>query len=87
MYTPKHSAVTDMPKIFEFMRNTSFGMLFYHPGHEPMPNPLPFLVDTNAGDQGLVLGHMARANRQWRYADGQQVMVVFHGPHTYVSPT
>ena len=30
---------------------------------------------------------MAKANPQWSYADGKQVLVVFHGPHTYVSPT
>jgi len=52
-----------------------------------MATHLPFVLDEEAGDQGLVLGHMAKANRQWRYADGRQVMVVFHGPHTYISPT
>ena len=87
MYTPKHYAVTDRPKMFNFMKDNSFGILFSHTGDEPMATHLPFMIDENAGEQGLVLGHMAKANRQWRYADGQQVMVVFHGPHTYVSPT
>jgi transcriptional regulator len=73
--------------MFDFMKNNSFGILFSHTGDEPMASHLPFMVDEHGGDQGLVLGHMAKANRQWRYADGQQVMVVFHGPHTYVSPT
>ena len=52
-----------------------------------MASHLPFVIEEEAGDQGLVLGHVAKANLQWRYADGQQVMVVFHGPHTYISPT
>lgn len=52
-----------------------------------MASHLPFILDENGGQQGLILGHMAKANRQWRYADGQQVLVVFHGPHSYVSPT
>lgn len=30
---------------------------------------------------------MARANSQWQTAAGQQVLVIFHGPHAYVSPT
>ena len=30
---------------------------------------------------------MARANEQWKHADGQEVLIVFHGPHAYVSPT
>ena len=69
------------------MKSNSFGILFSHTGEEPMASHLPFIIDETGGDNGLILGHMAKANRQWRYADGQQVMVVFHGPHTYVSPT
>ncbi len=87
MYIPRYYAQEDRAKLFEFMQNNSFGILFSHTGDEPMATHLPFVVDGEAGDQGLILGHIAKANRQWRYADGQQVMVVFHGPHTYVSPT
>ena len=87
MYLPKHYAVTDRSRLFEFMKNNNFGILFSHTGSEPMASHLPFMLDENGGEHGAILGHMARANRQWRYSDGQQVLVVFHGPHTYVSPT
>ena len=87
MYLPKYYEVTDGPKLFDFMKNNSFGILFSHTGDEPMASHLPFIIDEHSGENGLILGHMAKANRQWRYADGEQVMVVFHGPHTYVSPT
>ena len=87
MYTPKEYEVTDRSKLLDFMQSNSFGILFSHTGDEPMATHLPFIIDDEAGDQGRILGHMAKANRQWRYADGQQVLVVFHGPHTYVSPT
>ena len=87
MYLPKQYAVTDKTKLFEFMKSNSFGILFSHTGAEPMASHLPFILDENSGEHGLILGLMAKANRQWRYADGQQVLVVFHGPHTYVSPT
>ena len=86
MYIPKHYAVTDRPKLFEFIKSNSFGILFSHTGSEPMASHLPFILDDNGGKQGIILGHMTKANPQWRYADGQQVLVVFHGPHTYVSP-
>ena len=87
MYLPRYYAQEDTAKLFEFMKDNSFGILFSHTGDEPMASHLPFVIDEEGGDQGLILGHMAKANDQWRYADGQQVMVVFHGPHTYVSPT
>ena len=92
MYVPKHFAVTDRSQMHEFIKNNGFGILFSHTGAEPMASHLPFILDEkgpdeNGSGQGTILGHMARANRQWRYADGQQVLVVFHGPHAYVSPT
>ncbi len=87
MYLPKYYEVTDRSKLHQFMKSNNFGILFSHTGLEPMASHLPFVLDENSGDEGIILGHMAKANRQWRYADGQQVLVVFHGPHTYVSPT
>ena len=87
MYLPKDYAVTDRSKMFEFIKSNGFGILFSHTGPEPMASHLPFILDENGGEQGLILGHMAKANHQWMYAGGQQVLVVFHGPHAYVSPT
>jgi len=87
MYLPRHYAVTDVDALHEFIRSHGFGILFSWTGEEPMASHLPFILDEDSGEQGTLLGHMARANDQWRYADGQRVLVVFHGPHAYVSPT
>ena len=51
-----------------------------------MASHLPLLLDAEAGPRGHLLGHMARANPQWRRVEGE-VLVVFSGPHAYVSPT
>jgi len=32
-------------------------------GAEPMASHLPFILDENSGEHGLILGHMAKANR------------------------
>ena len=45
------------------------------------------ILDRTAGPHGELIGHMARANSQWKHADGQPVLCIFHGPHAYVSPT
>ncbi len=87
MYLPNYYEVNDRTKLFDFMKSNNFAILFSHTGEEPMASHLPLMIDETGGENGMILGHMAKANRQWRYADGQQVMVVFHGPHTYVSPT
>jgi len=45
---------------------------------------LPFLVDI---DGGRVLAHFARANPQWRTADGARGLLIASGPDAYISPS
>jgi transcriptional regulator len=47
--------------------------------------PLQFVADR--GPQGTLLGHMARANPHWRHFANAASIAVFHGPHSYVSPS
>jgi hypothetical protein len=40
------------------------------------------------GDANCQIGHVARANNQWRALDGKaEALAIFHGPHAYVSRT
>jgi transcriptional regulator len=45
---------------------------------------LPFLVDVDAR---RVLAHFARANSQWRSADGARGLLIVSGADAYVSPS
>lgn len=49
-------------------------------------SPIPFLLHRRRGPLGTLVGHMSRANRQWKVLEEQdEVLVSFTGPHTYVS--
>lgn len=49
---------------------------------------LPFMIDRACGSMGRLIGHCARANALWKNLDGgNDVLVTFLGPHTYVSPS
>ncbi len=87
MYLPAAFQQTDLPTLFEFIEQHSFGLLTSQGDEAPFASHLPFLWERNAGPQGTLVSHMARANPHWRYADGQPVLVVFSGPHAYISPT
>jgi transcriptional regulator len=51
-------------------------------------NLIPFLIDAEASDRGTLLAHLARANPQWHELAGvQECLVVFQGPHDYVTPS
>jgi transcriptional regulator len=48
---------------------------------------LPMLFDPAGGDHGILRGHVARPNPQWRDpAAAVDAMAVFNGPEAYVSP-
>jgi transcriptional regulator len=86
MYIPASFAETDQVKLHEFIRRNSFAILTSQTPMGLVASHLPLLIDAEAGPHGTLLGHMARANTQWRDAEGP-VMAIFSGPHAYVSPT
>jgi transcriptional regulator len=86
MYIPKAFEVNDKQKLEEFIKANSFGILFSTNGSLPMATHLPLLFDENEGKNGCLYGHMAKANPHWRETS-KEVFVVFHGPHSYISPT
>jgi transcriptional regulator len=47
---------------------------------------LPLIVK-GEGEHGILLGHFARANSHWSALAGHETLVVFPGPHSYVSPS
>jgi transcriptional regulator len=87
MYIPAAFAESDLNKLHDFVEQNSFGMLVSNVGGQPFASHLPFLLERQAGPQGTLIGHLARANPQWADADGQNVLAIFPGSHAYISPT
>lgn len=88
MYRPRHFSVDDVATCHDLIEGNEFGLLVTTgPDGAPFGTHLPFMLDREAGPNGTLLAHMARANPQWRDFDRAPVLAVFSGPHTYVSPT
>jgi transcriptional regulator len=90
MYIPAAFAEQNLEAAFELIGRYSFGVLVSSHDGEPVATHLPMRVERDPasdGSKAALVGHMARANRQWEGAEGQTVMAVFTGPHAYVSPT
>jgi len=47
---------------------------------------IPFLLDAARGPHGTLRAHVARANPVWKHFGNEAAMVIFWGPHAYVSP-
>lgn len=91
MYSPKFNQVFDRNLLIEGMRENSFAILFGPLGASDatpaqVATHLPLVVKEE-GEHGLLEGHFATANPHWRALSGRETLVVFAGPHSYVSPT
>lgn len=86
MYVPASFHETDQAKLHDFMEQHAFATLVSPAAGGPVASHLPLLVDRHVGAHGQLIGHFARANSHWELAPKQQTLVIFHGPHAYVSP-
>ena len=85
MYIPKHFEETDERALWRFIDEHSFGTLLTIADGRPFASHVPFLVDRDAKRLHC---HVARANPQWeQLASSSAVLVIFAGPHGYISPT
>jgi transcriptional regulator len=87
MYIPASFAESNPAELHEFIERHSFGMLVSQQGGQLVASHLPILLDRKSSPRGCLYGHMARANPQWRDADGTEVLMIFSGPHAYISPS
>jgi transcriptional regulator len=85
MYSPTYNRVEDRAELAAFMRANSFAVLVTGTGGALHASHLPVRILENS--QQIILDmHMAKANAQWKEFFDDEVMVVFSGPHAYVSP-
>jgi transcriptional regulator len=88
MYIPNSFREEDPARLHALMRQYNFATLVTQHDGMPFATHLPFLLDGERGRHGTLLAHMARANPQWRdFAAGPAALVIFQGPHAYISPS
>lgn len=87
MYAAKSFREERLPVLHEFMRENSFATLVTTDKGGMRASHVPLILDETSGDTGRLVGHVARANPQWRdLADADEVLVIFQGPQAYISP-
>jgi transcriptional regulator len=85
MYIPSHFRESDERVLADFIDAYAFGTLVTIEQRLPFASHLPFLYDR---ERRTLNAHVARGNPQWQHvAAAPDVLVMFQGPHGYVSPT
>ena len=89
MYSPEYNRVENRPELLAFLRANNFPTLVTGTGGVLHASHLPITVHEK-GAQIVIDMHMAKNNPQWQeFLVGEmsdEVMVIFSGPHAYVSP-
>jgi transcriptional regulator len=87
MYVPAHFSVPDNEALYRLIRENALGILVTNGGSGLDANHIPFELEPQQGQHGLLRAHVARGNPVWRdVRDGAEVMVIFRAEDAYVSP-
>ena len=82
MYMPPHFAETDPAVLKALIRAHPLGTWVVPDGGTLIVNHIPFLLR----DDGVLVGHVARANDVWKKL-GAESVVVFQGAEAYITPS
>jgi len=85
MYSPPYNQLQNRTELMQFMRENNFPILVTGTGGVLHASHLPITV-YEQGDRIVIDMHMAKNNPQWQEFLDDEVLVIFSGPHAYVSP-
>ena len=86
MYVPRAYRADDRVELLAFVRQHNFGVIVSAHEGRLVGTHVPFVVREQE-DRVWLYAHVARANPQWTTLAGAEVLVIFAGPHGYVSPS
>jgi transcriptional regulator len=87
MYIPPAFRDDDRASLHATIRAARLCSLVTATAEGLIATPLPLLLDESEGEHGVLYGHLARANPQWRSAPVGEAMAIFMGPDAYVTPS
>ncbi|TIS63382.1 MAG: FMN-binding negative transcriptional regulator [Mesorhizobium sp.] len=86
MYIPPAFRDDDKESLRATIRAARLATLVTATAEGPLATPLPLLLDESEGEHGVIYGHVAKANPQWRAPVLGDGLAIFMGPDAYVTP-
>lgn len=86
MYTPKSYRLDNIEEVQSLIEAHNFAILINTVDDRPWATHIPLSLSHNDSGDDLLIGHIAKANQQWKYfSEDREVLAVFSGPQTYIS--
>jgi transcriptional regulator len=86
MYVPEKYRAPSRELEHDLIERFNFGLLVGTLEGRTLGVHVPFNLDRQAGEMGSLRAHFALQNPLAQLADAAPVMVVFSGPHSYITP-
>lgn len=86
MYTPPAFRDEDKDSLLATIRAARLANFVTATADGPMVTPLPLFFDESEGEHGVIYGHLAKANPQWRVPPVGEAVATFMGPDAYITP-
>jgi len=88
MYVPSHFVEDRVDVLHAVLREAGLATLVTLGADGLDASHIPLLLEPEPGPLGRLVGHVARANPQWRTTpDGSAALAIVLGPDAYVSPS
>ncbi|GGC84934.1 FMN-binding negative transcriptional regulator [Chelatococcus reniformis] len=87
MYIPPAFRESELPVLHEMMQAARLANLVTATPSGLICTPLPLLLDPGEEEHGVLYGHLARANSQWKEPVIGDALALFNGPDAYVTPS
>ena len=87
MYTPPAFREDDPAMLRQMMREARLATLVTATADGLVGTPLPLFLEEAEGEHGVLHGHIAKANPQWRLPPLGEAMAIFAGPDAYITPS
>lgn len=85
MYIPKAFVFDDQAEKIAFMKQYSFAAIVTNIDSTPVATMLPFVINERDG-KIFLQAHFSAVNEQAKYIENNTSLVIFSGPHAYISP-
>jgi transcriptional regulator len=87
MYIPPAFREDDRQILHEVMRGAHLSTVVTATEKGLIATPLPLFLAEGEGEQGVLYGHLARANPQWQVTPNGEALAIFMGPDAYITPS
>jgi transcriptional regulator len=87
MYTPAAFREDNPAELRQIIREARLSTLVTATPDGLVATPLPLFLDESEGEHGVLYGHLARANPQWKLPATGEALVIFSGADAYVTPS